>query len=577
MSAVISRRRLAAFAVGVSIVLVGLTGWVASLQTVRADDFRQASVSQRLATEKLPAARGAIFDRNGAELALSVPSWTVFADPKYVRDPVGTAVTLSSLFGLSPERSATLAERLAAPKSRFVYVVRQVEEALADAVTSLGLPGVAVYQEPERVLAGGDLARSVIGRTDPDGVGISGVELLFDDTLRGVDGVLEREFDRAGRSIPAGRSTVVAAEPGDDLVLSIDRSIQFQVERALLRRAAELSARRATAVVMDSSTGDLLAVGSVDRSDDGVYRVTTANLAAVTAHEPGSVAKVITTAAALDEGLVGPETTYQVPGSIEVDDFVITDAYPHGLEPMTVREILTKSSNIGTTMLSQALGRVRQHDYMRAFGFGERTAVAFPGESAGILKPSGEWRGTERLTVSYGYGFAATALQLAAAVNVIANDGEYVAPRLVRATVDARGRIVEAPASPTRTVLRSETATTMAALMRDVVCSGTAKLAQVDGVSVAGKTGTGYKAQDNGTYVDDRGNRAYFATFAGFLPAGDPKVTVLVSIDEPDPSTRDRFGGTAAAPVFAEIAKILLHELQIEPPADDRGCAAESG
>lgn len=556
----------------VAVTMAAVLTRVVLLQTVQADAYRQASIGQRLDTEVLRAERGTMFDRNGVELSLSVPSRTVAADPRYVRDPRGTAGVLGGLLGFDPERIADLAARLDSPTSRFAYVVRQISPELAETILALDLPGVFSYVEPRRVSTGGDLARGVLGRTDPDGVGISGLELSFDEELRGVDGTVQRELDGEGRSIPTGRRTVVAPEPGDDLVLTLDRSIQFQVERALLDRVNRLGARRGTAIVMDTRTGELLAVGSVERTDEAPARVTSANFTAVAAFEPGSVAKVITTAAALNDGAVTPGTTFEVPGAIEVDEFRITDAYPHGTEPMTVRDILVRSSNIGTIKVSEALGARRQVDYLRAFGFGERSHLGLPGESSGILKASEELRGTERLTISYGYGFAATSLQLVSAVNVIANDGTYIAPRLVRSMVDAQGEIVEVPPSPTRDVLRPEVAATMTEMMTDVVCSGTATLAQLPGVSVAGKTGTGYKVRDNGTYVDEFGRRAYFASFVGFLPAQDPQVTILVSIDEPDPSTRDRFGGTAAAPVFADIAQVVLHELQIEPPADDRGC-----
>lgn len=569
------RRRLIIMMSVVSAMLAVVFGRVVMLQTVQADTYREASMRQRLTTETLRASRGTIFDRNGVELALSVPSITIYADPRLVHDPVSTATALGQLLGWSPQRIADLTTRLGSPTSHFAYVVRQVSDDLAEAVMALRLPGVATYSEPQRVVTGGDLARNILGRTDPDGLGISGLELLHDLDLTGTDGRVQRELDGRGRSLPTGRRTLVAPRPGDDIVVTLDRSIQYQVEQALLRRVDELSARRGTAVVMDSRTGELLAVGSVERQPGSTARVTAANLTAVSAHEPGSVAKVITTAAALNDQRVRPSTVFEVPGVIMVDDFKITDAYPHGLEPMTVTDIMVRSSNIGTILISEELGVRRQYEYLRAFGFGERTHLQLPGESAGILRPHQQWRGTERFTTSYGYGFAATSLQLAAAVNVIANGGTYVAPRLVKGTVDPSGTLQAMPPAPTRDVLRPEVADTMTRMLTDVVCHGTAKLARIPGVSVAGKTGTGYKVQENGTYVDSFGRRSYFATFVGFLPAEDPRVTVLVSIDEPDPSTRDRFGGTAAAPVFAEIAQVVLHELHIEPPAHDRGC--ESG
>lgn len=570
------RNRLVVLMCVVSALLVGVLGRVVVLQTVSADDYREASMNQRLTTERLRAGRGTIFDRHGVELALSVPSTTVFADPRLVQNAAATAQSLGLLLGWTPERIDDMTQRLGSDTSHFAYVERQVSGDLADAVMALSLPGVATYQEPQRVVTGGDLARSILGRTDPDGVGISGVELLHDLDLTGSDGTVQRELDGSGRSLPTGRRTVVAPRPGDDLVLTLDRSIQFQVEQALVRRVNDLSARRGTAIVMDSRTGALLAIGSVERRPGESARVTAANLTAVSAHEPGSVAKVITTAAALNDDRVRPETVFEVPGVIMVDNFKITDAFPHGTEPTTVSQILTQSSNIGTILISEELGVRRQYEYLRAFGFGERTHAQFPGESAGILKSYDQWRGTERFTASYGYGFAATSLQLAAAVNVIANGGVYVAPRLVHGVVNGAGDLNELPPAPTRSVLRPAVANTMTTMMTDAVCRGTAKLAQIPGVSVAGKTGTGYKVQDNGTYVDNFGRRSYFASFVGFLPAQNPQVTILVSIDEPDPSTRDRFGGTAAAPVFAEIAQVVLHELEIEPPANDRGCEAAS-
>jgi cell division protein FtsI (penicillin-binding protein 3) len=570
------RRRLVAMMLVVITLLVVVFGRVVMLQTVRADEYRQASMNQRLTTERLRAGRGTIFDRHGVELALSVPSTTVFADPRLVQDPRGTAQTLGQLLGWNAERIDDMTRRLGSASSHFAYIERQVSDDLAQAVMALSLPGIATYGEPQRVVTGGDLARSILGRTDPDGVGISGVELLHDLDLTGSDGTVQRELDGRGRSLPTGRRTVVAPRPGDDLVLTLDRSIQFQVEQALLRRVDQLGARRGTAIVMDSRTGALLAVGGVERRPGQSARVAAANFNAVSAHEPGSVAKVITTAAALNDDRVRPDTVFEVPGVIMVDDFKITDAFPHGTEPMTVSQILTRSSNIGTIMISEELGVRRQYEYLRAFGFGERTHLQLPGESAGILKSYDQWRGTERFTTSYGYGFAATSLQLTAAVNVIANGGTYVAPRLVHGVVNANGVLEALPPAPTRDVLRPEVAGTMTTMMTDVVCRGTAKLAQIPGVSVAGKTGTGYKVQDNGTYVDNFGRRSYFASFVGFLPAQNPQVTILVSIDEPDPSTRDRFGGTAAAPVFAEIAQVVLHELQIEPPVTDRGCEVAS-
>lgn len=567
------RRRLITVVVVAGFVLVALVVRVTLLQTVEAEAYRAASIAQRRESDTIRADRGVIFYRNGDEIAMSVPSSTVYADPALVVDPAATAATLATMLGLSAQHQADLAVDLADAGSRFVYVARQVDEALAASVDDLGLAGVGVYEEPRRVLSGGESARAIVGRTDPDGVGTAGLELQYDDLLTGTDGLIVRDLDSKGRSIPTGQEAVVAAVPGDDLVLSLDRSIQFQVQQALLARTAELSARGGTAIVMDTDTGEIIALSSVKRRDDGTYTATVGNPAATEAYEPGSVAKVISIAAALNEGVATPDTVFTVPYKMEVDDFEIKDAYLHETEPMTVRQIMVRSSNMGTVEVVKKTGTDRQVDYMRAFGFGEQTDLHFPGESRGILKDADHLYGTERLTVAYGYGFAATPLQLVSAVNVVANGGEYVAPKLVLGTIGVDGTMVQSPPSPTRSVLRPEVARQMTSMMTDVVCEGTATLAQIPGITVAGKTGTGYKAQDNGTYEDEEGNKAYFASFVGFLPAEDPKVTILVSIDEPDPTTQDRFGGRAAAPVFRAIAEVAIHELKLRPPASG-GCPA---
>ncbi|MFP5487130.1 MAG: peptidoglycan D,D-transpeptidase FtsI family protein, partial [Acidimicrobiia bacterium] len=361
-----------------------------------------------------------------------------------------------------------------------------------------------------------------------------------------------------------------------------DRSIQFAAEQLHVDRVTELLAKSGYIVIMDTDTGDILAMASVQRNDDDVVEVTSGNYAAVNAYEPGSVAKVVTVAAALNEQTVTPDTTFVVPWRRQYADDLLRDASEHPDELMTVEQILVKSSNIGTIDIQQTLGRgdwdtarETHWDYLRAFGFGEPTSLDFPNESPGILKHWDDLWGSERVTVAYGQGFAATPIQMVSAVNAIANDGMYVAPRLVDGTVGPDGELAPAEPSATHEIVRPEVAAEMQYMMRQVVCRGTAKRAQdgVEGFSIAGKTGTGLKAQPNGTYLDEDGNRVYYASFAGFFPAEDPEITVLVSIDEPPAGDINRFGGTAAAPVFAELVPTIVHELGIEPPAETMPCA----
>ena len=519
------------------------------------------------------AARGVIFDRNGNELALSVPSTTVYADPRDITDVPAVARALSVALAHTPEQEARLLAALSAPGSKFSYIARGLTKENAQTLLGLGLPGVYSYKEPSRQVEGG-VAGAVIGRTDPDGLGTSGLEKQFNKILTGVDGKGIREVDKNGRSIAGVQSTTAAPVPGDDIVLTLDKNIQFQTDTALLDRVGQLSAKGGTAIVMDSVTGHIYAMSNVRRNAAGSAVLASGNFAAVEAYEPGSVAKVFSVSAALNEGAVTPESVFTVPGSIVVDKFPIRDAWPHGPIDMNVRTIVSESSNIGTLMTAEKISSEKLHDYLSAFGFGKKTGLDYPGESRGTLRNANKWRGTEKVTVSYGYGMASTALQMIAGVNTVANKGTYVAPQLVSATIDKAGKRHPVPESATRSVLKPETAASMTEMLREVICTGTGELAQVKGMEIAGKTGTGYKVQANGTYSTDTGGRKYFASFVGYFPAANPRVTMLISIDEPDASSRDRFGGTAAATVFARLVPGVMHELGIQATGSGTGCKA---
>jgi cell division protein FtsI (penicillin-binding protein 3) len=318
----------------------------------------------------------------------------------------------------------------------------------------------------------------------------------------------------------------------------------------------------------------------VRRNDDGVVEVTSGNIAVVDAAEPGSVVKAITVAAALNERTVTPDKVFEIPYAEKFSDTVLHDAEPHATEYWPVSQIVTKSSNIGTIKVMLTLADTMRHkkekldSYMRAFGLGETSPLDFPGESRGVYNDWKKWEGSEQYTMAYGQGLASTSIQLVAAINVIANGGVYVAPKLVKSTIGPDGEMTDTPPSATHVVVRPEVAAQVTTMLESVVCNGTAKPAQVKGITVAGKTGTGLKAQANGTYEDENGLRKYYSSFVGFFPAEAPRVTVLVSIDEPpgDENQQTRFGGTAAAPVFAEIAPTLMQAMNITPPTADGGC-----
>jgi cell division protein FtsI (penicillin-binding protein 3) len=573
------RRRISAMFMVILLAVSLVYLRVFMLQTVKSNEYKEYSIDQRVRSDVIRAERGTILDRDGQELAIPVPTRTIFADPREVTDPITTARSLATVLQLTPEAEMNLASRLQNKASSFTYVVRQVDTALAKAITDLKLPGVGSYREEGRVLTSEGL-RPIIGRVDVDGVGVGGLELQFDELLTGKDGKIAREVNSRGQSIASADSEYVAPVRGSNLVTTIHRTLQFQVDGILQQQVERLMARSGIAVVMHTKTGQIYAMSSVRRNDDGTYANNAGNLAAVEAHEPGSVAKVFSVASAIEEGKVNPQSTFLVPGKEVFNrgtqwEQEIKDAYPHPTEQMTVRKILVDSSNLGTIQITGTMTTERNRQWLSAFGFGEKTSLQFPGETKGLLKLARNWQGTEKFTFAYGYGYGATPIQLVAAVNVIANDGVYIGPKLVMQIVDERGLASPTPDTATRRVLSSATAATMRTLMTDVVCYGTAQLAKMQGLSVGGKTGTGYIRQDNGTYLKDDGSRAYFASFVGFLPASNPEFTVLVSVDEPDPSSRDRFGGTAAAPVFARIGQAIVNELDLRPAPGDTGCVGK--
>jgi len=569
------RRRLLVVLIVLVLVFLTVLVRVGMLQTSQGEQLRAAGTQQWTRTTQVAADRGTIFDRNGEELAMSVPASTVTINPKLIDDPEATANILASVLGLSEEKKQEILGEMVSRERGFVYVARQVDTVVGEQIAALGIAGVDVVRKDRRVLPGGDTGRSIIGRTDIDGVGTAGLEMQYDDVLTGTGGEMTREVAPGGRSIPGSEAQSLAPVPGDDLVLTIDRSIQFATEQALIHQVEKIGAKGATGIVMDTDTGEIISMASVRRdAETGQVAVASGNFAAVDADEPGSVAKVITVSAAINEGTVTPETGFVVPWRRKYADDLLRDSHEHPDEWMNVEQILVESSNIGTIDVQQTIGRQRHWEYMRSFGLGEVSALDFPGESKGILKNWEDLWGSERVTVAYGQGVASTSIQLAAAINVIANDGMYVAPKLVKGVVGPDGEVVPTAPSATHEVVSTQTAATIQQMLLQVVCRGTATRAQVENFNVAGKTGTGLKAQANGTYFDENGNRVYYASFVGFFPAEDPQVTLLISVDEPPFDTNDRFGGTAAAPVFSELAPTIVHELNMQPPATGGGCDA---
>jgi cell division protein FtsI (penicillin-binding protein 3) len=526
-----------------------------------AGSLDQAAARQRLTVIDLPATRGRIYDRNLDDLAISIPASAVWADPHLVRNKGRTAARLARALGTS---KAAIADRLAS-RGRFVYLARRIPKARGDRVQALDLPGVFVEVDVARRYPSGGVASQVLGFVDVEGHGQAGIEQQYDGLLRGHPGKVQLERDPKGRAIPQGRRSLEPAEPGTDLVLTIDQQLQYVTEQALAQAVRDHKARAGSVVVMSPRTGEILAMANVptfDPNQVGRSRPEARrNRAVEDMFEPGSTNKTITAAAALEHGVRTPKTETIVPDSLPLcPEKTFHDSHSHAPELMTFADIVAKSSNVGTIMTARDLGRDRLYQAQVDFGYGRRSGVDLPGESPGILRPPSSWYCTDLGTNAIGQGVAVTVLQMASVYATVANSGVLRPPTLLRGMVDAHGRVEKAERKPGRRVVSARTARTLSRILEGVVeDGGTGTEAALDEWRVAGKTGTARKPDtEHGGYLPG----AYVGSFIGFAPAQRPAVVVAVVIDQP---TRGYYGGSVAAPVFREVTASALRRLGVVP------------
>ncbi|HEY3140359.1 MAG TPA: penicillin-binding protein 2 [Acidimicrobiales bacterium] len=561
-------RRRAITLLGLLAALFGVVGarlvWV---QVIGADRYVAYGDDQRLNTIHLVADRGSIFDRNHYDLAVTLPQQTVVADPRLITNPQATAATLATLLApLGTTDEAKIYKQLTR-KSAFAYIARRIPDDIASQIEAQNIEGIRFVDEAKRINPSGDLGRSVLGQVGVDNEGLSALELQYDEALSGRPGELVLETDPEGRTIPAGRHDLTPATPGDDLILTLDRNLQYQAEQIMRDAIGSTQSLGGTAVVSNPETGEIYAMVNMEVDPNtGEPVISGNNLAVTLSYEPGSVLKVITLGAAVQEGLVAPDTTLRVPDRLQVADHEFTDDHEHLTMNYTVTDILRKSSNIGTILVAQDLGKQKLYDYLRAFGFGDRTALEFPGEAAGAYPKPSDWSGTSIGTIPIGQGIAVTPMQMLYAYNAIANDGVYVPPRLVGEVVDEDGNRTPTSSGEPRRVVSQTTASQMREMMVHVVDDGTGEAAGVEGYQVAGKTGTARKPAPNGNgYLWDDDRYHYISTFAGFMPANDPKLSIIVVLDEP----ADTYASSTAAPAFKELARHALRTLRLAPPVTD--------
>ncbi|HEY8216241.1 MAG TPA: penicillin-binding protein 2 [Acidimicrobiia bacterium] len=543
------RARLMSVLVVMAVVYAGLGARLVELQAGEGRRYQRLGLDQRVQRVALPAERGGIFDRNGNDLAVSVGRSSIWADPRQIEAPDAAAARLAPIVGADP---VVLAAQLGQKQRSFVYVARQVEDDVAARVRALHLPWLGFVPETKRYYPSGGLAAPLLGFVGIDSNGLGGLEVGEDRTLAGTPGAMTVERDPQGHDIPDGVRRERVPVRGTDLVLTIDQSLQYEVERVLADEVTNTRATGGMAILSDVKTGDVLAMASVDGATADVPAhpapAIALNRPLTDVFEPGSTNKVVTISAALEAGLVNPSTVLSVPGALVVDGQKYEDVHTHPSE-MSVADIVRLSSNVGTILIGRMLGKDRFDAALRSFGFGSATGLDFPGEAPGLLLPLAQYNATSMASMPIGSGIAVTAMQMLDVYVTLANGGVSRPPRLVRATIDADGHRHERPLAPGRRVVSSETAALMRTMLEAVVADGTGTKAQVAGYAVAGKTGTARKPPyDHPPY-------RYVTSFAGFAPAGSPRLAAIVVLDEPQVNAT---GGQAAAPTFARILQYAL-------------------
>ena len=575
----LARRRIRV-TFGVFIVVFGLAvGQLVQIQVLRAEEHAERGVRQRERSIELPASRGRIYDREGDVLATSVTSATIYADPRsfvpQVR-PDGITVpaagdvdrvarTLAPMLDLEVD----FIEQRLRRDAHFVYLARKVDLRLGEEIMALRLPGIGMLSEPKRVYPGGSLAAQVIGFTGIDGDALQGLEARYDDLLRGTPGTLRFERALGGLSIASGLREVAPAVPGRDLVLTLDRDIQFAAERVAMEVIERHGAEAATIVVLEVGTGEILGMASAPTFDPAALRTEEQtfwrNRAVTDLFEPGSIQKTLSIAAALESGAIGLDTTFDVPDRYLLAGKTFSDVSKHGVERWGAADILARSSNVGTIMIAQRTGVDALRDQLLAFGYGVPTGLRFPGEVGGYLPPRDQWWATTLPTAAIGYGTSSTLLQIATAYAAIADGGVLTDPVLVRGTVGLDGLLDASSAPEQRRVISERTASQVLELLgRSVDGEGaTGTRARVPGYRIGGKTGTSIRIDAvTGGYSDQ-----YVSSFVGVAPLDDPRIVVAVMVDSPQGAY---FGGLVAAPAFAEVMHASLLARRIVPDSAGR-------
>ena len=557
-----SHRRAIFVSLGLVLWMAAIGARLVQLQIHQHDDLAARARSQQLSSIDTAPTRGQVLDRQGKELARSLDTESFFADPSEITDSEDTARKVSAI---TNQNRDDLAKKLADARDankKFIWITRRLEMQTATKLDALELKGVYSRKEPKRFYPNDSLAAHVLGFVDTDEKGLGGVEQFYNEKIRGEAGKVYLEVDRDHRAF---ESYEVQPHPGQTVVLTIDQVIQYRTEQALSAAVERTHAKSGTAIVMDPRTGEILALANAPTFDPNQPGAnppeTRANGALQSIYEPGSTFKIVAYSAAIEKGLVRPDDKIDCQmGSITVAGRLIHDGHPYGV--LTIADALAKSSNVGAIKLGLLVGNESMYEYMKRLGFGSRTGIDLAGESPGILRALSRWQPSSIGSLAIGQEVGVTPLQMATAYSVLANNGNWIKPHIVRELRNPDGSVTFQAKIESRPALKAETAAALRTMMEGVTLRGTAKKAQLEGYTAAGKTGTAQK-------IDPK-THAYSATkfigsFVGFAPVNNPAVVIIVVIDEPEGAYH---GGDVAAPVFREIAEQVLPELSVVPDTE---------
>jgi cell division protein FtsI (penicillin-binding protein 3) len=539
---------------------------LAQVQLARHEHYVARAKSQQERTLALNPVRGSILDARERVLAESVAAESIYADPQAISDRKAVAKKLAGVKAIG--LTARDIETKLRSENSFAWIARQLPLETTAEVRKLGLPGIYFMEAHRRSYPRATLAANVIGYTGVDGNGLGGIEHSFDAQVSGSPGKVTLLKDARRGVYLVGGDGANRPRDGHHVVLTIDSVIQFIAERALKGAVEKYRASGGSVIVMEPNTGDILAMASYPTFDPNRFRdftpVAWKNRNVQDFYEPGSTFKIVTASAGLEERIVTPSQFLDCGnGEITIANITIHEHDGHRYDLLSFEDVIVNSSNVGTARVGLALGQTRFYDWIRRFGFGQRTGIPLPGESSGLLRGTNRWTVVSPASISIGQEIGVTPLQIIRAVNSVATGGLLVEPRIVKRVVDADGAIVSEPQShkPKR-VMSEKTAALLNEILKNVVVRGTGSNAKLDEHAVAGKTGTAQKYARGG-YSNDR----FVGSFAGYVPADRPRLSILVVIDEP---RGDHYGGTVAAPAFREIAEASLRYLGVQPSIPSR-------